>query len=115
MPNPCSGPIAWSVFRIIRSRVPCSTSDFLATSLFPLDIANKIAGFLWNVHREAAAAIRQTAGAICRLIKDMPRWSDQFVRDLRFGGRYLAKSRMFAAVTIGSLALGIGGSTAMYS
>jgi putative ABC transport system permease protein len=45
----------------------------------------------------------------------MAGWIDQFLRDFRFGGRYLAKGRMFAAVTIGSLALGIGGSTAMYS
>ncbi len=35
--------------------------------------------------------------------------------DLRFGLRNLARSRAFAAIAIGSLALGIGGSTAMYS
>ena len=34
IPNPCSGPIACSVFRIIRSSVPCSTSDFLWTPAF---------------------------------------------------------------------------------
>src|SRR6516164_4406890 len=28
MPKPCSGPSACSVFKIIRSSVPCSTSDF---------------------------------------------------------------------------------------
>lgn len=38
-----------------------------------------------------------------------------FLRDLRFGARHLAGSGLFAAITIGSLALGIGGSTAMYS
>ena len=42
-------------------------------------------------------------------------WIDQFVRDVRFGIRNLANARGFAALAIGSLALGIGGSTAMYS
>lgn len=42
-------------------------------------------------------------------------WLAQFFRDLRFGTRHLAGSGVFAAITIGSLALGIGGSTAMYS
>ena len=38
-----------------------------------------------------------------------------FLRDLRFGARNLLKTRAFTAIAIGSLALGIGGSTAMYS
>jgi len=38
-----------------------------------------------------------------------------FLRDLRFGFRILAKARAFTAIAAGSLALGIGGSTAMYS
>src|SRR5436309_11731841 len=38
-----------------------------------------------------------------------------FFRDIRFGFRNLAKNRGFAAIAAGSLALGIGGSTAMYS
>src|SRR5215467_9838771 len=42
-------------------------------------------------------------------------WLDQFARDLRFGIRNLGSARSFAALAIGSLALGIGGSTAMYS
>src|SRR5579872_6208962 len=42
-------------------------------------------------------------------------WSVQLIRDLRFGVRHLAGNRMFAAITVGSLALGMGGSTAMYS
>ena len=45
----------------------------------------------------------------------IPTWFDQFWRDLRFGVRSLARSRAITAVAIGSLALGIGGSTAMYS
>ena len=40
---------------------------------------------------------------------------EQFAADIRFGLRDLAKSRSFTAIAIGSLALGIGGSTAMYS
>ncbi len=42
-------------------------------------------------------------------------WIGQFGRDLRFGARNLSKTRAFTAIAIGSLALGIGGSTAMYS
>jgi len=38
-----------------------------------------------------------------------------FWQDLRFGARNLARGRTFAAIALGSLALGIGGSTAMYS
>ncbi len=38
-----------------------------------------------------------------------------FLRDLRFGARNLLKARSFAAIASASLALGIGGSTAMYS
>ena len=40
---------------------------------------------------------------------------EQFLADIRFGLRNLAKDRSFTAIAIGSLALGIGGSTAMYS
>ncbi|MGJ5818761.1 ABC transporter permease [Paludibaculum fermentans] len=42
-------------------------------------------------------------------------WLAQFARDLRFGARSLAQARVFTAIAIGSLALGIGGSTAMFS
>ena len=42
-------------------------------------------------------------------------WIGQFARDLRFGARNLGQARAFAAIAMGSLALGIGGSTAMYS
>ena len=42
-------------------------------------------------------------------------WVEQFLQDLRFGLRSLAKSPAFAAIAAGSLALGIGASTAMYS
>jgi predicted permease len=40
---------------------------------------------------------------------------EQLVADIRYGLRNLAKTRSFAAIAVGSLALGIGGSTAMYS
>ena len=31
IPNPCSGPSACSVFKIIKSSVPCSTSDLFVS------------------------------------------------------------------------------------
>jgi putative ABC transport system permease protein len=42
-------------------------------------------------------------------------WFSHFLRDLRLGSRNLSKNVIFAAIAAGSLALGIGGSTAMYS
>jgi predicted permease len=43
------------------------------------------------------------------------RWLEHFLADLRFGARNLWKNRGFTAIAAASLALGIGGSTAMYS
>src|SRR4051812_48598999 len=42
-------------------------------------------------------------------------WLGHFLRDIRFSARSLRKSPGFAAVTACTLALGIGGATAMYS
>ena len=42
-------------------------------------------------------------------------WIGQFGRDLRFGLRNLRQTPAFTAIAVGSLALGIAGSTAMYS
>lgn len=42
-------------------------------------------------------------------------WLGQLVQDLRYALRRLASDPAFAAIAIGSLALGIGASTAMYS
>src|SRR5690242_12796194 len=42
-------------------------------------------------------------------------WLEHFLRDIRFSLRGVRKSPGFAAITICTLALGIGGSTAMYS
>jgi predicted permease len=42
-------------------------------------------------------------------------WLDHVAKDIRFAARSLAKGRAFTAIALGSLALGIGGSAAMYS
>lgn len=42
-------------------------------------------------------------------------WFEQFWRDLRLGARGLLATRAITAIAVSSLALGIGGTTAMYS
>src|SRR5581483_840768 len=51
----------------------------------------------------------------CCPMKALAAGIGHFVRDIRFSARGLAKNPGFAAITVASLALGIGGSTAMYS
>src|ERR1700730_17346877 len=58
IPNPCKEPSAWRVFRIMRSSVPCKTSDFSPLTVTPLDTAKKITALLCNVHRKDGTAKR---------------------------------------------------------
>src|SRR5258708_7422716 len=46
---------------------------------------------------------------------NLPTWLGHLGRDLRFGARNLLRTPSLTAIAIGSLALGIGGSTAMFS
>lgn len=69
---------------------------------------------------DAAAAARVEFGSIVTTAEECyeargSAWIDQLVQDCRFGTRSLIRHRSFAAVTILTLALGIGACTAVFS
>ena len=73
-----------------------------------------------RLHAELAAEAADGRGGLVHTMdalrdqRGVP-WLDDLVRDLRYGLRVLNRQRMFAAVAVLTLAIGIGATTAVFS
>src|SRR5262245_11221258 len=68
----------------------------------------------------ARAAARESFGGLAEVTQDChdargTAWLEDLVQDIRYGWRTLAKHRSFTSLTVLTLALGIGASTAIFS
>jgi putative ABC transport system permease protein len=85
-------------------------------------IEERVAGMVRSglSEEDARRRVRLEFGAVeqvkeeCRDVR-LTHWAETFVRDIRYAWRNLCRNPGFAAVAIATLALGIGGLTAMFS
>jgi putative ABC transport system permease protein len=100
-----------------RGRVEQELSDELRFHLEKLTEENVAKGMTPEDARYAALCELGGAEQIKEECRDMRRvnWIENFIQDLRYGVRMLARDRRFTAVVVLTLALGTGANTAIFS